>query len=112
MACQRYFYKVQGANSDRPGIGGYVVGASEARMDVVFPCAMRAAPTIAGTGTAQFDGHADSADFNCSAIIIDEAPTGIVSSLGIQIATSGMTNGHSGGLRFRSDSTLSFSAEL
>lgn len=110
--CQRYFYKVQGANSDRPGIGGYVVGASEARMDVVFPCAMRAAPTIGGTGTAQFDGHADSADFNCSAIVIDEVPTDIVSSLGIQIATSGMTNGHSGGLRFRSDATLSFSAEL
>ena len=112
LLCQRYFYRVQGSNSDRPGIGGYVVGASEARMDVVFPCAMRAAPTISGTGTAQFDGHADSADFNCSAIIIDEAPTGIVSGLGIQIATSGMTNGHSGGLRFRSDATLSFTAEL
>ena len=111
--CQRYFYKVEGASSDRVGIGGYVVGASEARMDVVFPCAMRAAPTISGTGTAQFDGHADSADFNCSAIIIDEVPTGIVSGLGIQIATSGMTNGHSGGLRFRgSGGTLSFTAEL
>ena len=111
--CQRYFYKVEGASSDRVGIGGYVVGASEARMDVVFPCAMRAAPTISGTGTAQFDGHADSADFNCSSIIIDEVPTGIVSGLGIQIATSGMTNGHSGGLRFRgSGGTLSFTAEL
>ena len=73
---------------------------------------MRAAPTISGTGTAQFDGHSDSADFNCSAIVIDEAPTGIVSNLGIQIATSGMTNGHSGGMRFRSDGTLTFTAEL
>ena len=110
--CQRYFYKVQGSSSDRLGIGGYVVGANEARMDVVFPVSMRAAPTISGTGTAQFDGHSDSADFNCSAIVIDEAPTGIVSNLGIQIATSGMTNGHSGGMRFRSDGTLTFTAEL
>ncbi len=110
--CQRYFYKVQGSSSDRLGIGGYVVGATEARMDVVFPVSMRAAPTISGTGTAQFDGHSDSADFNCSAIVIDEAPTGIVSNLGIQIATSGMTNGHSGGMRFRSDGTLTFTAEL
>ena len=113
LLCQRYFYKVQGVNSDRPGIGGYVVGTNEARMDVVFPCAMRAAPTIGGTGTAQFDAHTDSADFNCSAIIIDEVGTDIVTSLGIQIATSGMVNGQSGGMRFRSSgSSLSFSAEL
>ena len=110
--CQRYFYKVQGENSDRPGIGGYAVGTNEARMNVVFPCAMRAAPTIGGTGTAQFDANADSADFNCSAIIIDEAGTGIVSSLGIQIASSGMTAGQSGGLRFRSTGTLTFTSEL
>tara|TARA_B100001113_G_C21102430_1_gene619317 strand:- start:294 stop:1385 length:1092 start_codon:yes stop_codon:yes gene_type:complete len=112
LLCQRYFHKVQGSSSDRPGIGGYVVGATEARMDVVFPCAMRGAPTIGGTGTAQFDGHSDSADFNCSAIIIDEVGTGIISGLGIQIATSGMTNGHSGGLRFRSDATLTFDSEI
>lgn len=111
--CQRYFYKVQGSSSDRLGIGGYATSASEARMDVVFPCSMRAAPTISGTGTAQFDANQDSADWNCSALTIDEAPTGIVSSLGIQIgSTSSMTAGQSGGFRFRSTGTLSFSAEL
>ena len=111
--CQRYFYKVQGSSSDRLGIGGYATSASEARMDVVFPCAMRAAPTISGTGTAQFDANTDSADWNCSALTIDEAPTGIISSLGIQIgSTSSMVAGQSGGFRFRSTGTLSFSAEL
>ena len=110
--CQRYYFQVNGDSSDRVGIGGYATSASEARMDVVFPCAMRAAPTISGTGTAQFDANADSADFNVSAMVIDEAPTGIISSLGIQIASSSMTAGQSGGFRFRSTGTLSFSAEL
>jgi len=112
QACQRYYFQVNGDSSDRVGIGGYAVGASEARMDVVFPCAMRAAPTISGTGTAQFDANTDSADFNVSAMIIDEAPTGIISGLGIQIASSSMVAGQSGGFRFRSTGTLSFSAEL
>ena len=112
MDCQRYYFQMNGDNGDRLGIGGYAVGASEARMDVVFPCSMRAAPTISGTGTAQFDATADSADFNVSAVVIDEAPTGIISSLGIQIASSSMTAGQSGGFRFRSTGTLSFAAEL
>jgi len=74
---------------------------------------MRAAPTISGTGTAQFDANQDSADWNCSALTIDEAPTGIIMNLGIQIgSTSSMTAGQSGGWRFRSDGTLTFSAEL
>ena len=110
--CQRYYLQMNGDSGDRLGIGGYAVGASEARMDVVFPCSMRAAPTISGTGTAQFDATADSADFNVSAVVIDEAPTGIISSLGIQIASSSMTAGQSGGFRFRSTGTLSFAAEL
>ena len=110
--CQRYYFQLDGDASDRIGVGGYAVGASEARMDVVFPCAMRAAPTISGTGTAQFDANTDSADFNVSAMVIDEAPTGIMSGLGIQIATSSMVAGQSGGFRFRSTGTLSFSAEL
>jgi hypothetical protein len=110
--CQRYYFQLDGDSSDRIGVGGYAVGASEARMDVVFPCAMRAAPTISGTGTAQFDAHTDSADFNVSDMIIDEAPTGIMSGLGIQIASSSMVAGQSGGFRFRSTGTLSFSAEL
>jgi hypothetical protein len=112
-SCQRYYLQMNGNSSDRLGIGGYATSASEARMDVVFPCSMRAAPTISGTGTAQFDANADSADWNCSALTIDEAPTGTVSSLGIQIgSTSSMTAGQSGGFRFTSTGTLSFSAEL
>ena len=111
--CQRYYFQLDGDASDRIGVGGYAVGASEARMDVVFPCAMRAAPTISGTGTAQFDANTDSADWNCSALTIDEAPTGIIMGLGIQIgSTSSMVAGQSGGFRFRSTGTLSFSAEL
>ena len=110
--CQRYYFQLDGDASDRIGVGGYAVGASEARMDVVFPCAMRAAPTISGTGTAQFDANTDSADWNCSALTIDEAPTGIIMGLGIQIASSSMVAGQSGGFRFRSTGTLSFSAEL
>ena len=69
--------------------------------------------TFSGAGTAQFDAQSDSADFNCSSIIIDSTPTGLISSVGLQIATSSMTAGQSGGLRFRSDSSsLSFSSEL
>jgi hypothetical protein len=110
--CQRYFFKVEGANSDRVGIGGYAVGASEARMDCVLPVSMRAIPTLSGSGNAQFDSADDSANFDITDMIVEEAPTGIVSSIGLQIATSSMTAGQSGGLRFRSDSTLTLSAEL
>ena len=74
---------------------------------------MRSNPTISGAGTAQFDAQSDSADFNCSSITIDSTPTGLISSLGLQIATSSMTGGQSGGVRFRSNtSSISFSAEL
>ena len=82
-------------------------------MDVVFPCAMRAAPTIAGTGTGHYDSNPDSSIFNLSTMTIDEVPTGIISSIGLQSAgISSMTTGHAGGLRVSSDSTLGFSAEL
>ena len=111
--CQRYFFRVQGDSGDRVGIGGYATGGSEARFDVVFPQTMRSNPTISGAGTAQFDAQSDSADFNCSSITIDSTPTGLISSLGLQIATSSMTGGQSGGVRFRSNtSSISFSAEL
>ena len=110
--CQRYFFQVDGANSDRWGIGGYAVGASEARFDVVMPVSMRAIPTLSGSGDAQFDSADDSANFAITDMVIDGAPTGIVSSLGLQIATSGMTAGQSGGIRLRSDATLTLLAEL
>jgi len=110
--CQRYFFKVEGANGDRVGIGGYAVGASEARFDFVMPVSMRAIPTLSGSGNAQFDAAADSADFAITDMVIDEAPTGIVSSVGLQIASGSMTAGQSGGLRFRSTGTLTLTAEL
>ena len=111
--CQRYFFRIQGDNGDRVGIGGYNTGPNEARFNVVFPQTMRSNPTYSGAGTAQFDAADDSADFNLSDMIIDSTPTGFISSIGLQIATSGMTNGQSGGIRFRSDSSsLSFNAEL
>jgi len=110
--CQRYFLKLEGANGDRWGIGGYVVGASEARMDCVMPVSMRAIPTLTGTGEAHFDAAADSANFDVSDMVIDEAPLGIVSSLGLQIATSNMTAGQSGGLRLSGAATLTLTAEL
>ena len=110
--CQRYFFKVEGASGDRVGIGGYVVGASEARFDFVMPVSMRAIPTLSGSGNAQFDAAADSADFAVTDMVIDGAPTGIVTGIGLQIATSNMTAGQSGGLRFRSTGTLTLTAEL
>ena len=111
--CQRYYHKVQGDSGDRVGIGGYAVGSTEARFDVFFPETMRSNPTLDYSGTAQFDANDDSADFNLSDITIDSTPTGSISSLGLQIVTSGMTAGQSGGLRFRSNSSfLSFIAEL
>jgi hypothetical protein len=110
--CQRYFFQVDGANSDRWGIGGYAVGASEARFDVVMPVSMRAIPTLSGSGDAQFDSADDSANFAITDMVIDGAPTGIVSSIGLQIATSSMTAGQSGGIRLRSDATLTLTAEL
>ena len=111
--CQRYFFKVQGDSGDRVGIGGYSTHASEARFDAVFPVTMRSNPTLSGAGTAQFDSTPDSADFNCSSLTIDSTPTGLVSSIGLQIASSGMTGGTSGGIRFRSNSSfISFEAEL
>jgi len=110
--CQRYFFKLEGANSDRFGIGGYVVGSSEARFDCVMPVSMRAIPTLSGTGEAHFDTANDSAAFDISDMIIDGAPLGLISSLGLQIATSGMTAGQSGGLRCTGNSTLTLDAEL
>ena len=111
--CQRYFFQVQGDSGDRVAIGGYATHGSEARLDAVFPVTMRTNPTISGTGSAQFDAQTDSADFNCSSLTIDSTPTGLVSGIGLQIATSGMTGGQSGGIRFRENSsTISFSAEL
>jgi len=114
--CQRYFYRLQGDNNDRVGIGGYATATSEARFDAVFPQAMRAVPTLAGSGNAQFDANDDSADFALSSIIVDGAPTGpsgAITSIGLQIATSGLTAGQAGGLRFRSASaTFNFSSEL
>ena len=111
--CQRYFFRVQGDSGDRVGIGGYSTHASEARFDAVFPVTMRSNPTLSGAGTAQFDSTPDSADFNCSSLTIDSTPTGLVSSIGLQIASSGMTGGTSGGIRFRSSSSsISFASEL
>jgi len=110
--CQRYFLKLEGASADRWGIGGYVVGASEARMDCVMPVTMRAIPTLSGTGNGHFDAADDSANFAIGDIVIDEAGTGLISSLGLQIATSGMTAGQSGGLRLNDAATLTLTAEL
>tara|TARA_B100001093_G_scaffold498238_1_gene546135 strand:- start:45 stop:293 length:249 start_codon:yes stop_codon:yes gene_type:complete len=82
-------------------------------MNVTFPTTMRALPTIGGTGTAQMDAENDSADFNCSALTIESAPTGLISCLGLQAVTSSMTGGQGGNLRFRSDgSSITFDAEL
>ena len=111
--CQRYFFRVQGDSGDRVAIGGYVTHGSEARLDAVFPVTMRTNPTISGTGSAQFDAQTDSDDFNCSNLTIDNTPTGLVSGIGLQISSSGMTGGQSGGIRFRENSsTISFSADL
>ena len=114
--CQRYFFRLQGDSGDRVGIGGYAVASDEARFDAIFPQAMRAVPTLAGSGNAQFDANDDSTDFALSSIIVDAAPTGptsAITSIGLQIATSGMTSGQAGGLRFRSASaTFDFSSEL
>ena len=111
--CQRYFHKIQGDQGDKVGVGGYVTHGSEARLHVTFPQTMRSNPTLSGSGTAQFDAQTDSADFNCSDMTIDNTPTGLISSLGLQIITSGMTGGQSGGLRFRSNSSfISFDAEV
>jgi len=110
--CQRYFLKLDGASSDRVGIGGYAVGASEARFSYALPVSMRTIPTLSGSGNAQFDAAADSADFAVTDMVIDSAPTGIVTGLGLQIASGSMTAGQSGGLRFRSTGTLTLTAEL
>ena len=110
--CQRYFFKVEGANGDKVGFGGCAIGASEARFDFVMPVSMRAIPTLSGSGNAQFDAAADSADFAITDMVIDGAPTGIVSGIGLQIASGSMTAGQSGGLRFRSAGTLTLAAEL
>ena len=111
--CQRYYFQVQGDSGDRVAIGGYVTHGSEARLDAVFPVTMRTNPTLSGTGSAQFDAQTDSADFNCSSLTIDNTPTGLVSGIGLQIITSGMTGGQSGGIRFRENSsTITFDAEL
>ena len=111
--CQRYFYKVQGDSGERVGIGGCAVNSTEFRMNVTFPVAMRQLPGISGTGTAQMDAATDSANFNCSNITIESAPSGIIHSLGLQAVTSGMVGGQGGNLRFRSDgSSISFSAEI
>ena len=111
--CQRYFYKVTGDSGERVGIGGCCVNSTEFRMNVTFPVTMRRVPTIAGSGTAQMDAADDSADFNCSIVTIESAPTAPISSLGLQAVTSGMTGGQGGNLRFRSDgSSLTFDAEF
>ena len=110
--CQKYFFQLNGAASDRWGIGGYVVGSSEARLDCVMPVTMRGIPTLSGTGNGHFDAADDSAAFAISDIVIDEAGTGLISSLGLQIATSGMTAGQSGGLRLNDAATLTLTAEL
>ena len=111
--CQRYFYKVTGDSGERVGIGGCCVNSTEFRMNVTFPVTMRIVPTIGGTGTAQMDAADDSADFNCSIVTIESAPSAPISSLGLQAVTSGMTGGQGGNLRFRSDgSSLTFDAEF
>ena len=111
--CQRYFYKVQGDQGERVGIGGCAVNTTEFRMNVTFPVAMRQLPGISGTGTAQMDAATDSANFNCSAVTIESAPSPPIHSLGLQAVTSGMVAGQGGNLRFRSNgSSLSFSAEF
>tara|TARA_Y100000114_G_scaffold98006_1_gene91202 strand:+ start:154 stop:1713 length:1560 start_codon:yes stop_codon:yes gene_type:complete len=111
--CQRYFYKVQGDQGERVGIGGCAVNTTEFRMNVTFPVAMRQVPGISGTGTAQMDAATDSANFNCNNVTIESAPSGIIHSLGLQAVTSGMVGGQGGNLRFRSNgSSLMFSAEI
>ena len=110
--CQRYFFKIEGATGDRCGIGGYVVGSTEARFDFILPVSMRAVPTLSGSGQAEFDASTDSAHFNVTDMVINAAPTGIITGLGLQIATSGMVAGDGGSLRFTSAGTLTLSAEL
>ena len=111
--CQRYFFKLEGVHNARLGIGGYVVGATEARFDFILPVSMRAVPTLSGSGTASFDASTDSADFTITNMVINSPPAGTITGLGLQIATSGMVAGQAGGLRLRSaGSSLTLDSEL
>ena len=111
--CQRYFFKLEGVHNARLGIGGYVVGATEARFDFILPVSMRAVPTLSGSGTASFDASTDSADFTITNMVINSPPAGTITGLGLQIATSGMVAGQAGGLRLRNaGSSLTLDSEL
>ena len=111
--CQRYFFKLEGVHNARCGIGGYVVGSTEARFDFILPVSMRAVPTLSGSGTASFDASTDSADFTITNMVINSPPAGTITGLGLQIATSGMVAGQAGGLRLRSaGSSLTLDSEL
>ena len=111
--CQRYFFKLEGDLNDRCGIGGYVVSSGEARFDFLMPVSMRAVPTLSGSGLALIDAATDSADFTITDMVVNSPPTGTITGLGLQIATSGMVAGQAGGLRFKSaGSNLTLEAEL
>ena len=112
--CQRYCHVIKGDDDDHTGFVGYSESTSAARFGVVFPQTMRAAPTIAISGTFRSQGGTtDGANFTSGLVIINPN----TSSTGCALHLTGTSNlgaaDRGFNLQYKADnSTLSFFAEL
>ena len=105
--CQRYFYLINGTNTS--GVGAGEVSGTNALMYYSNPVNMRAAPTIAQSGTIQISSGAATA--------IKIAPVGTTGGtfsnrFYYDVTGAGMSNGAACHLDFQTASNVSFTAEL
>jgi len=103
--CQRYFFAIQGNNTDYAGIQGYANSDSEIRFNVQFPVPMRATPTWDGSATACYldcANDSDTANINAYSII-RSSPTTSPTSFTVKKSPGGSTAGQAGQFEFRAD---------
>ena len=75
--CQRY-YQEWGGNSDNERIGnGFNYNTTQARVDMVLPVAMRAAPTLSSPDVTKWSVEGAMGAIACTAIAVDQPSTKI-----------------------------------
>ena len=112
-ASQRYYYNYKGDNGDSIGVPGCAWGTTTVTFFVQHPVAMRANPSIEGSGNCRFQSSNDSAAFAISDFGIQNVPTDFKTMVFNKTSTSSATEHAGGSLQMQSDSAiLGFNAEL
>ena len=114
-SCQRYFFSIEGNDSDYAGIMGYAKSDSDMRYCVRFPVPMRANPSYTGSATSFcLDAGNNSTEINLNTLEIWKSiQTPNPASCAMKKSPGSMTEGQAGQLVFMADNGfMHFSAEL